>query len=231
MTTAILFEATRSTADGKRFAFTAWCERKDRMAPEDGRATIEVTEAGAPKDIPGWKLSVCLDELKDKWAERWVEAFCTQPDYRAQFACDAAGVGGVHIPREVNHPKTGDIKTQTTLPAIPVLPALEAAQKKSHAVKSFLALGPAAKFSDYAQLRSGRDAFSTMKIEALKEMMGPEQSTSLMALNVDEENRVRVARWVMRGLSIEDAARKIEVDMEVAEHAHGNKHVRQGPKP
>jgi hypothetical protein len=233
MGTATLFEATRKTIDGKKLAFTAWCDLAEKhYSPEDGIATIEVRQADAPAVHPGWKLSVCIEDCKDLWLERWVEAFCTQPAYREQFACDAAGNGGVLIPREVTHPKTGEVKTQSTLPAIPIMPAFEAAQKKSHAVESFLRLRENARFRDFAALKSGRDAFSSLKLDALKEMMGSTRSAELMAVEADDDSRLKAARWAMRGLSVEDAFHKVKVDLEVAENAHGNKHAQsKGLKP
>ena len=86
MGSATLFDATCNSIEGRKLKFEAWCCLEELSHPQDSNAEIRVVEVGAPKDSPPyWALSIGLDELSEKWMERWGEAFCSQPAYRAQF--------------------------------------------------------------------------------------------------------------------------------------------------
>lgn len=120
--------------------------------------------------------------------------------------------GGLEIPRERTNLRTGEIITQSTLPSIPN-PSLEAAATSiSHAVGKIVKLGAKAQFKDFAALRSGRDAFSSVKLPALLELLGA-KARALLALNLDNELQVKVARWTMRGLPLDMALHKVKVDL------------------
>jgi hypothetical protein len=79
------------------------------------------------------------------------------------------------------------------------------------------------KFKDFAQLKSGRDNFSKMKQNELENSINNDIIQKLKKYNFDDENLCKIYRWILRGLSFDDAVHKIKVDNEISENAKNSK--------
>ncbi len=104
-----------------------------------------------------------------------------------------------------------------------VIPA--APSRNLDAVAKLARMGQAAKFKDFAKVKSGRDRFSSMNLSLLEEALGADKTTAVhqKLSNLPEAERpieaAKVMRWVMRGLPVGMAARKVAVDREVSANA------------
>jgi ribonuclease HI len=89
-------------------------------------------------------------------------------------------------------------------------------------VEKLIALGKQAKFKDYANLKSGRDEFTSKKINDLKKLI-PEESIKEIDKNWDGNDTylAKVYRWYLRGLPVEMALKKVRTDAEIEENATG----------
>jgi ribonuclease HI len=83
------------------------------------------------------------------------------------------------------------------------------------------------RFRDLAGLKSGRDRYSKLRLPALSEMVDAE-ARRLVEAEFREEDRARVYRWMLRGLPVAAAVRKVKVDLEIAENARGRARKRRG---
>lgn len=92
-------------------------------------------------------------------------------------------------------------------------------------VARLVRMGAKAKFRDFAQLRSGRDRYSSMRLPDLEAAVSPAALACLVAL--DETTRAKALRWVLRGLPADMAAHKVAVDAEVSANAAGGRHSRR----
>lgn len=63
-------------------------------------------------------------------------------------------------------------------------------------------------------LKSGRDEFSSMKLEAVEALIDPEDVTTVYQMIPKPDDRLKAMRWVLRGLPVIDAVLKIEIDNE-----------------
>lgn len=73
-------------------------------------------------------------------------------------------------------------------------------------------------YRDFSELRTyGKDAISAISAAEVKKMI-PERILTFLQEHVKEEDdRVKAMRWMLRGLSVKNALRKIEVDRQIAE--------------
>jgi len=93
-------------------------------------------------------------------------------------------------------------------------------------LEGLIALGDQATFGDYAAVRSGRDAFSSKKLEKLREELGErateaEEAARVLMPELEDAGLARVLRWVGRGLSAAQAARITQVHDELAQAHRG----------
>jgi hypothetical protein len=107
---------------------------------------------------------------------------------------------------------------KSSLPAIPVLPQVVLEAKQAKAIKALIRLGGKARFRDFAELRSGTDKWSKLRLPALREALG-EGFAPVAESGLDEEHQARMARWALRGLPSDMALRKVKTDMEIASNA------------
>jgi len=137
------------------------------------------------------------------YSERWFERFCDAIAARPEFRTSLSGV------EEIG----GDF----VIPGAP--------NRDGGAIGKLARKGGNARFRDFADLRSGRDRFSAMKLPQLEAAVGDETAAAArkrMASVPDEERDNEVAkalRWVLRGLPVAMAARKTEVDREITANA------------
>ena len=75
-------------------------------------------------------------------------------------------------------------------------------------------------FKDFTSLKSGRDQFSKMKLDQLEAAIDGLEVSSLHAeFGDDLQAEASCIRWMLRGLPIDKAIRKIRTDAEVAANA------------
>ncbi len=74
------------------------------------------------------------------------------------------------------------------------------------------------RFRDFTRLKvGGRDKFSNVRLKRLKEMV-PDH-IEVEAVLEDEKDVASCLRWILRGLPLHKAIRKVKTDLEVAENA------------
>tara|TARA_B100000700_G_scaffold68939_1_gene76347 strand:- start:22300 stop:22890 length:591 start_codon:yes stop_codon:yes gene_type:complete len=84
-------------------------------------------------------------------------------------------------------------------------------------IKKFVDRKNKNKFSDYAKLKTfGRDKYSSMKIDTLKQKINPQTIKKVEKLKFEEKKEAIIYRWIMRGLPDDMAIRKVKVDLEVS---------------
>lgn len=75
------------------------------------------------------------------------------------------------------------------------------------------------KFKDYCDIKThGIDIFSRMKLEPLMERLEESEIKAILTAFEDEKNVLNALKWCCRGLSCNDAIRKVRVDLEVAKN-------------
>ena len=79
-------------------------------------------------------------------------------------------------------------------------------------------------FEDFLKVKSGRDEFSRTKKENLIQLLDTEEWQRIIAAIDQESYRLSAARWRLRGLPLETAIRKVEVDREVGNNVVQNRH-------
>lgn len=86
-------------------------------------------------------------------------------------------------------------------------------------IKAFIKKGNKNKFKDYLKLKTkGRDKYSSMKLPELKSKMLPNHIKKVEDKNFPKNKQAVAYRWIMRGLPVDMAIRKIEVELEIAEN-------------
>ncbi len=83
------------------------------------------------------------------------------------------------------------------------------------------------KFKDFARLRSGRDNYSRMPIEALISELALVEMPATVA-GLEEADARKVLRWMCRGLPEGLAIRKVAVDRELTERARAKSKQEKG---
>ena len=105
-----------------------------------------------------------------------------------------------------------------SLPVIPSLPEKIIEGKVIKAVQRLIGKGKKAKFTDYVELKSGRDKFSGIKCPELEKMLD-EATLSLLMRELPQESFAVGARWILRGLPPQMAVRKVKTDLELSKNA------------
>jgi hypothetical protein len=83
----------------------------------------------------------------------------------------------------------------------------------------YVRLAPMAalRFRDFAKLKAGRDAFSNLRLSELRRRV-PEHD---QVLHLPENYQAVALRWVLRGLTIDKAIRKVETEREIGRNFRG----------
>ena len=195
---------TRKTPDGKTLTLTSFTDTDGVIkTPGSGMWVSVEDEAGS-----SWGVFVLREHWTPKWEERWFEAFCHHPEWREQFVRDADAVWDE--PRKM-----------------PSLPVAAAEKRRTEQVRKILSMGPRARFRDFAELKSGNDSFSKLKGEALFGQLEPADRQGVAGGGLDEEHQAKAARWILRGLPLDWAMRKVKTDMEITANAE----ARRGSRP
>ena len=76
------------------------------------------------------------------------------------------------------------------------------------------------RFRDLCRLKSGWDEFSKMRLADLHEAVAQDVTAAVTAaFPRDEELQARCYRWVLRGLDVGKAIRKVSMDVEVTKNS------------
>jgi hypothetical protein len=103
-----------------------------------------------------------------------------------------------------------------------IFPEKNKSQKKviSNQIQKFVTRGDKNKFKDYLSLKTqGRDEFSSMRLKTLEKKMDEKSILGTKKENFDDKQRAVAYRWILRGLPLIMAIRKIKVDAEVARNS------------
>ena len=76
----------------------------------------------------------------------------------------------------------------------------------------------ALKFHDFKNLKSGRDEFSRLKLAQLRERFSAADREQVEE-GFDDKLAAQCYRWMLRGLPLDKAVRKVRVDLEVSMNA------------
>ena len=85
-------------------------------------------------------------------------------------------------------------------------------------VKRIVDKGKKAKFKDYALLRTRRDEFSRMKFDELYRRVDSYTIQAIKNKKFDDKQYATVLRWVLRGLPVHMAIRKVNTDLEIQKY-------------
>ncbi|MBX9790525.1 MAG: hypothetical protein K2Y37_16520 [Pirellulales bacterium] len=72
------------------------------------------------------------------------------------------------------------------------------------------------RFSDFAGLKSGRDEFSPLSLEQLRERVTAIDVEKVSESFPDLKSQANCLRWILRGLDTDKAIRKVKTDAEVS---------------
>lgn len=75
------------------------------------------------------------------------------------------------------------------------------------------------RFKHFANLKSGRDKFSRLKLAQLREMISAEAYEAVVAEFGDGKTAEKCLRWICRGLNSDKAIRKVHTDLEIGGNA------------
>jgi hypothetical protein len=210
---------TQKCIDGKEFVFTAWTSIAELSTPEDGTLDISIREKS--KQEVEYALHICLADYDEKWFKKFALAFANVPEWREQFKV-IEQTGQWHPTTNVELPSGEKVNS---LPKLPQLPENVVKCEKKSGIAKLVNKGHRAKFKDYAQLRSGRDQFSSMKMDDLIANLDDDNSDvdAVMDGLDNEKMQASALRWILRGLPVQMAIRKVKTDAELAENARGRR--------
>lgn len=167
----------------------------DLMMDEDGYAGVY----GTLSDGREFGFSVPLHGSGEPWFRRLCDAIAGVPGFvDSLMVLDTAGPDFV-------------------IPAAP--------SRDGGAVGRLARMGNKAKFRDFADVRSGRDRFSSVKLTELRDAVptaSVEFALSRMSKVAETDRDAELAktlRWMLRGLPADMAIRKTEVDREITLNA------------
>lgn len=129
----------------------------------------------------------------------FMDKFLRDSEYRKRFQ-----TSGSHVSAE--QPKSDELVNPQCAKAI---------QRINNAVPGKL------RFRDFAALKTyGRDKVSSMKMDALKDVVTGEELEKIQG-SVCEEDIITTLRWIKRGLLVNHAIHKVKVDREITNNAKG----------
>ncbi len=76
------------------------------------------------------------------------------------------------------------------------------------------------RFKDFAKLRSGRDQFSAMRITALQGAVSFADREQIELAFAEPCDQSKAYRWILRGLPLDKAIRKVRTDQEITANAY-----------
>lgn len=86
------------------------------------------------------------------------------------------------------------------------------------------------RFQDFRELKAGRDEMSKLRHPALRERVGVEAHDAVEAAFDDDRHQATCFRWLLRGLNVDKAIRKVKTDAEVSENAAIGKAQKRLPR-
>jgi hypothetical protein len=77
------------------------------------------------------------------------------------------------------------------------------------------------RFKDFAKLKCGRDQFSAMRVASLQAAVSFADREQIEGVFAEPCDQAKAYRWILRGLPIEKAIRKVKTDQEITANAYG----------
>lgn len=192
-----LFEGKKKSIDKKDISLIADTTTDDLSYQDDPESTVWIFVENETDKI-NYSLTVPLYLYTNTWIEKFFESFILNVEYREQFKAEI-------------YPHFDD------LPEMPKLSKEEKEFKQSlvkEEILNFLKIKNP-KFKDFANLKAGRDIFSSLALEALIKEIEDKDFEKIKKEISDESSQAKVIRWMLRGLPLELSIRKIKVEEEI----------------
>lgn len=147
-----------------------------------------------------YSFSVPIMEYNESWYKKFENTFLYNKDYRQQFKSNGE-----------------DIISFEDLPKIPTPNEL---QKKDKSIELRAKIDKinkkGGKFKEFMNLRSGRDKYSSFKKDKILNLLDEEIFNNKEINELEEKEQLKIYRWILRGLKVENAIKKVKVDLEVS---------------
>jgi hypothetical protein len=195
-------DETIALPDGRRIRISSFTTTGDLSMGSDGTVWVE----GKISDGSSFCLTMGIAEHSEGWMRRFGNALAHHADFADSLVGDDAETRSMKVPA--------------------------APDRDGGAVGRLRKKGGKAKFGDFVALKSGRDEFSSMKLDALVEAVGAPEVEEIRAtfagLGSDQSTieTAKTIRWMLRGLPLKMALRKTEVDREVTLNKIGGRRSR-----
>jgi len=145
-----------------------------------------------------YSFSIPNKGYSELWYEKFENAFLYNKDFREQFKS-----GNDSVDFEVT----------------PKIPEPNELQKKDNSINLQNKINKinkkGGKFKDFLSLKSGRDKYSSFKKEQIFNMLNDDVLNNQEIKDLEEKEQLKVYRWILRGLNLENSIKKIKVDLEV----------------
>ena len=212
----VFSEKKTSPIDNKIFNFSVGISMWELSLPdedEEAQFSVGATEI-LQNGIEGehYHLFIPKKFYSDTYTDKWIEAFLHNVDFRKRFRT------------HTNNSTTLSLE-EYTLPKLPGLTNIQKKTKETKLQKEIINLNTLKKpkFKDFLRLKSGRDIFSSKKIETLTQLVSIEDIKKVKAIFADDKQQAIVYRWILRGLKTDLAIRKLKTDIEVGENYNKQK--------
>lgn len=165
------------------------------------------------------RFLVCSDsQLALCWTDgRYAQRSATAQKYTPKMrrALERANARLIWVPGAQN---LADRLSRLAIGIDPSLPPLERVKQAK-----IEALG----FKDFAELKVGRDEFSSLRLPKLRELVSPDDARIVTGEFDDDSDIARCLRWILRGLPVEKAIKKVRTDLEITERVKERRRRRQ----
>jgi hypothetical protein len=147
-----------------------------------------------------YSFSIPNEGYSESWYEKFENAFLYNKDFREQF-------------------KSESENDSIDFEVIPKIPAPTELQKKDKSIELQRKINKinkkGGKFKDFMNLKSGRDGYSSLKKNKIVDILENDILNNKEITNLEEKEQLKVYRWVLRGLNIENSIKKVKIDLEV----------------
>lgn len=200
MGTIMIEEETIALKPDGQATVVLWTTTSDMMNMENGYVSFEIDHGERI-----YVLHLLNREYSETWGRRFLKAFAQDTTFRELFLYKP----GTRLAED--YPKDpGKI-------SLPKLPGGEQEEITRDDVRALKRKGQKARFQDFARLRSGRDAFSRLTLEALRAQC--DASALVEGALAEDADKAKAYRWIARGLPEWMAVRKVKTDLEITANA------------
>lgn len=192
-------ESKKVSPYGEKIKIDIWTYTDEYSDPE-GCVCISISVTDNKNNIMEYRFDFPHKEYTEQWNDKFEDSFLYNKDYR----------------------KTFEVKDERTLefdsaPSIPPLNDLQKKDKSIELQKEIKKINKkGGKFKDFMKLKSGRDKYSGFRKNALLELVEEDVISNKEIKTLEESDKLKVYRWILRGLTTENAIRKVKTDLEVS---------------